>query len=67
MFIVLATFTCSGENIIDLTFLEMRKKCKRLLRTDYIHIYIIFYPIVPYPKLLYSILSYFILFYDFIL
>ena len=51
----------------DTVFLEMRKKFKRLLRTDYIHIYIIFYPIVPYPKLLYSILSYFILFYDIIL
>ena len=51
----------------DTVFLEMRKKFKRLLRTDYIHIYIIFYPIVPYPKLLYSILYYFILFYDFIL
>ena len=49
----------------DTVFLEMRKKFKRLLRTDYIHIYIIFYPIVPYPKfysiLFYSILRYYII------
>ena len=49
----------------DTVFLEMRKKFKRLLRTDYIHIYIIFYPIVPYPKfysiLFHSILRYYII------
>ena len=37
---------------------------KKLTFTDDI---IIFYPIVPYPKLLYSILSYFIPLYDIVL